>query len=92
MLLLLYAIIPASACMLHLIFHTPTSFYSHDLLCIPTERGADTVSLCDGDNEDQMYEQVDEKQHHTGAVAMKHNEAYRQLQISSSSPTITTGL
>ena len=44
----------------------------------------------DGDNVDQMYEQVDEKQHQTGAVAMKHNAAYGQLQISSSSPTTTT--
>ena len=50
------------------------------------------VSGGDGDNVDQMYEQVDEKQHHTGAVAMKRNEAYGQLQISSSSPTTTTGL
>ena len=50
------------------------------------------VSGGDGDNGDQMYEQVDEKQHHTGAVAMKRNEAYGQLQISSSSPTTTTGL
>ena len=50
------------------------------------------VSGGDGDNVDQIYEQVDEKQHQTGAVAMKHNEAYRQLQISSSSPITTTGL
>ena len=50
------------------------------------------VSGGDGDNVDQTYEQVDEKQHHTGAVAMKRNEAYGQLQIISSSPTSTTGL
>ena len=61
-------------------------------------RGKLTQSHCVsrgyGDNVDQTYEQmqVDKKQHHTEAVAMKRNEAYTQLQISTSSPTTTTGL
>ena len=66
------------------------------IYCVYQLRGKLTQCHCvsggDGDNMDQMYEQVDEKQHHTGAVVMKPNEAYRQLQISSSSPTTTTGL
>ena len=68
------------------------------IYCVYQLRGKLTqshwVSRGDGDNVDQTYEQmqVDEKQHHTGAVTMKHNEAYSQLQISSSSPTTTTGL
>ena len=66
------------------------------IYCVYQLRGKWTKWYCvsgsDGDNVDQMYEQVDEKQHHTGAVAMKRNEAYGQLQISSSSPTTTTGL
>ena len=66
------------------------------IYCVYQLRGKLTqchsVSGGDGDNVDQMYEQVDEKQHHTGAVAMKCNEAYGQLQIISSSPTTTIGL
>ena len=65
------------------------------IYCVYQLRGKLTQCHCvsggDGDNVDQMYEQVDEKQHHTGAVAMKHNEAYGQIS-SSSSPTTTTGL
>ena len=60
------------------------------IYCVYQLRGKLTQCHCvsggDGDNVDQMYEQVDEKQHHTGAVAMKRNEAYGQLQISSFSP------
>ena len=66
------------------------------IYCVYQLRGQLTQCHCvsggDGDNVDQMYEQVDEKQYHTGAVAMKRNEAYGQLQIISSSPTTTTGL
>ena len=66
------------------------------IYCVYQLRGKLTqchfVSGGDGDNVDQMYKQVDEKHHHTGAVAMKRNEAYGQLQIISSSPTTTTGL
>ena len=61
------------------------------IYCVYQLRGKfHCVSGGDGDNVDQMYEQVDEKQHHTGAVAMKRNEAYGQ--IDSSSPIQTTGL
>ena len=53
------------------------------IYCVYQLRGKLTQCHCvsggDGDNVDQMYEQVDEKQHHTGAVAMKRNEAYGQL-------------
>ena len=63
------------------------------IYCVYQLRGKLTQCHCvsggDGDNVDQMYEQVDEKQHCT---TMKCNEAYVQLQISSSSPTTTTGL
>ena len=66
------------------------------IYCVYQLRGKLTQCYCvsggDGDNVDQTYEQVDEKQHHTGAVSMKRNEAYGQLQISSYSPTTTTGL
>ena len=66
------------------------------IYCVYQLRGKLTQCHCvsggDGDNVDQMYEQVDEKQHYTGAVAKKCNEAYGQLQISSSSPTTSTRL
>ena len=65
------------------------------IYCVYQLRGKLTQCHCvsggDGDNVDQMYEQVDEKQHHTGAVAIKRNEAYMQIS-SSSSPTTTAGL
>ena len=60
------------------------------IYCVYQLRGKLTQCHCvSGGDGDQMYEQVDEKQHHTGAVVMKHNEAYGQ--IDSSSPIETTG-
>ena len=66
------------------------------IYCVYQLRGKLTQCHCvsggDGDNVDQMYEQMDKKQHHTETVGVRHNEAYAQLQIISSSPTTTTGL
>ena len=65
------------------------------IYCVYQLRGKLTQCHCvsggDGDNVEQTYEQVDEKHHHTRAVAMKRNEAYGEIS-SSSSPTTRTVL
>ena len=51
---------------------------------------AQSVHVGEGENKEQLYEQMDERPRPTGDVALKQNEAYGQIEAPNT--TTTTGL
>ena len=55
--------------------------------CVYQWRVKQAQSVGEGENKEQLYEQVDERPHPTGDVTLKQNEAYGQIQLPNPTPT-----
>ena len=62
------------------------------IYCIYQQRVKSTQRVGERENEEKLYEQVDDQQHGGGVVAMKQNEAYGEISRQISRPSHTTGL
>ena len=57
------------------------------IYCIYQWRLKPAQSVGEGENKEQLYEQVDERPRPTGDVTLKQNEAYGQIQVPNPTPT-----
>ena len=62
------------------------------IYCIYQQRVKSTQRVEERENEEKLYEQVDDQQHGGGVVDMKQNEAYGEISTQISHPSHTTGL
>ena len=58
--------------------------------CVYQWRVKQAQSVGEGENKEQLYEQVDKRPRPTGDVTLKQNKAYGQIPVPN--PTPTTGL